>query len=106
MQAMIHPGTLAPYDVEADTILDLTNMAVRAAVGIDEALLTLPWRRIRDIDRAIPDSWIVAQQAVAAGFDGCLVPSVQSKGVNLVLWRWGSVGVKVELVDPAGDLRS
>lgn len=106
MQALIHPGTLAPYDVEADNILDLTDAAVRAASGVDETMLTLPWRRIRDVERAVPTSWMLAQQACAAGFDGCLVPSIQGKGVNLVLWRWGAEGAKVEVVDPAGDLNS
>ena len=106
MQALIHPGTLAPYDVDAAAILDLTDAAVRASVGIDEAVLTLPWRRIRDIERRVPASWALAQDALAAGFEGCLVPSTQAKGVNLVLWRWDRGGAKVTLIDPGGDLKS
>jgi len=106
MQALIHPGTLAPYDVDAVAILDLTDAAVRASVGIDEAVLTLPWRRIRDIERRVPASWALAQDALATGFEGCLVPSAQTKGVNLVLWRWDRGGAKVTLIDPVGDLKS
>lgn len=105
MQSLIHPGTLAPYDVVADKILDLSDATVRAAIGVDDSILTLPWRRIRDIERAVPASWEIAQAAVAAGFDGCLVPSILSKGANLVVWRWGSEGASVTLIDPGGDLR-
>ena len=104
MQALVHPGTLAPYDVASDRILDLTAPAVRNAAGIDDALLVLPWRRIRDIDHAVPDSWILAEAAIAAGFDGVRVPSTQVRGVNLVLWRWGGKGASVTLVDPQGSL--
>lgn len=106
MQALIHPGTLAPYDVEADNILDLTDPAVRAASGIEDSILTLPWRRIRDIERAVPASWSLAQKALAGGFNGCLVPSMQRKGVNLVLWCWNNDSAKITLIDPAGDLQS
>lgn len=106
MQALIHPGTLAPYEVEADAILDLTDPTIRASVEIDEGFLALPWRRIRDIERGVSASWSLAQDALAAGFNGCLVPSIQAKGVNLVLWRWDKGGAKVSLIDPAGDLKS
>jgi RES domain-containing protein len=105
MQALIHPGTLAPYDVDAEAILDLTDPAVRASVGMDDAVLTLPWRRIRDIECRAPASWALAQDALAAGFSGCLVPSIQVKGVNLVLWSWDKGGAKVTLIDPVGDLK-
>lgn len=105
MQSLIHPGTLAPYDINSEAILDLTNPDVRARSGVADTLLILPWRRIRDIDRAEPDSWNLAREAIAAGFDGCQVPSVQNGGSNLVLWRWGDSGAHVALVDPAGDLQ-
>ena len=106
MQALIHPGTLAPYEVEANAILDLTDSTVRASSRIDDSVLTLPWRRIRDIERTVPPSWALATAALGAGFDGCLVPSVQAKGVNLVMWRWNKEGAKVSLVDPTDELRA
>lgn len=104
MQSLIHPGTLAPYDVEAEAILDLSDADVRKQAGIEDRILTLPWRRIRDIDRAEPASWHLAHEAMAAGFSGCRVPSVQCGGVNLVLWCWGEAGARVKLIDPTGDL--
>ncbi|GGI91597.1 hypothetical protein GCM10007973_29840 [Polymorphobacter multimanifer] len=105
MQALIHPGTLAPYYVKADAILDLTDADVRKQAGIEQSMLTLPWRRIRDIDRAEPASWHMAREALLAGFAGCRVPSVQGRGINLVLWCWGEIGAQVTLIDPTGDLR-
>jgi len=105
MQSLIHPGTLAPYDVKADAIFDLTDPALRARMGVADGMLTLPWRRIRDIDHAEPDTWVMAREAFAAGFEGCCVPSVQGNGINLVLWRWGDSGAGITLVDPENTLR-
>lgn len=105
MQALVHPGTLTPYDVAFDAILDLADPAVRSAAGIDEAILTLDWRRVRDIDKAHPASWDLAQAAIGAGFDGMRVPSTQTRGLNLILWRWGGPGTDIALIDPTGSLR-
>lgn len=105
LQSLIRPGTLAPYDIGSEAILDLTDPDVRASIRVADTMLTLPWRRIRDIDRAEPDSWGLARAAVAAGYDGCQVPSVQNRGKNLVLWHWGESGAQVTLVDPKGDLQ-
>ncbi|KPF73740.1 hypothetical protein IP88_08780 [alpha proteobacterium AAP81b] len=104
MQALIHPGTLAPYEVAADAILDLTDASVRAEAGIADSLLTQSWRRIRDIERGEPDSWALAREGMTSGFDGCLVPSVQNRGRNLVLWHWGATGARVSVIDPADVL--
>ncbi len=105
MQSLIHPGTLTPYDVRSAAILDLTDSTVQDMAGVNAALLELPWRRIRDIDQQIPESWVLAREAAGAGFDGMRVRSVQEGGLNLVLWRWSGEGVHVEVVDPNGDLR-
>lgn len=105
MQALVHPGTLTPYDVASDTVLDLTDAAVRREMGVDDALLTLAWRHERDVLRREPQSWRFAAAAIGAGFDGMMAPSVAARGINLVLWHWGAAGARVEVVDPAGDLR-
>lgn len=105
MQALVHPGTLTPYDVASDAVLDLSHAAVRIALGVDDALLTLAWRHERDVLNRKPESWRLAAAAVEAGFDGMMVPSVAARGVNLVLWRWHSAGARVEVVDPGGELK-
>jgi RES domain-containing protein len=104
MQALVHPGTFAPYDVMSEHMLDLADPVVRTAAGIDDALLTLPWRRVRDIYRGVPESWTFADAAMDVGFDGMRVPSTQVLGNTLVLWRWGGAGAKVSIVDPSGLL--
>ena len=104
MQSLIHPGTLTPYDIASTAILDLTDPSVREHVGINEALLQLQWRLIRDVERRDPATWTFACDAIEAGFDGIRVSSVQERGANLVLWRWGTEGATVHLVDPQRDL--
>ena len=104
MQSLVHPGTLTPYDVALGSILDLADPAVQAASGIEAALLTLDWRRVRDIEKARPASWDFAQNAIAAGFDGMRVQSTQTHGLNLILWGWYGAGARVEVVDPTGSL--
>lgn len=104
MQSLIHPGTLTPYHVRATAILDLTDPIVRKHVGVDDALLQLPWRLIRDVERRDPETWSFAQEAFEAGLDGICVGSVQDRGANLVLWRWGMEGATVHVVDPQADL--
>jgi RES domain-containing protein len=104
MQAIIHPGTLAPYEVVAEALLDLTNASVRLNAGIDEEILKLPWRQLRDVDKCEPESWALARAAFAAGFDGLVVQSTQGPGANLVLWRWNGEGARVDVVDPTGLL--
>jgi hypothetical protein len=64
---LIHPGRLAPFDVENAAILDLTDVAIRTSLAVDDALLYLPWRHARGIARRIPDSGAFADAATAAG---------------------------------------
>ena len=104
MQALIHPGTLTPYDVTSAEILDLTDPILCKQVGVDKALLQLPWRLIRDVERREPETWAFAQQVLEAGFQGIRVGSVQGRGANLVLWRWGTEGAAVSVVDRQADL--
>lgn len=104
MQALIHPGTLTPYDVASGAILDLTDATVRKQVGVDEALLRSPWRLIRDVERREPETWAFGRQACEAGFEGLRAGSMQGNGANLVLWRWGVEGANVSVVDPQADL--
>jgi len=104
MQSLVRPGTLVAYQVRSAAILDVTDLDVRTRVGINETLLTLDWRHVRDIHRGTPPSWDFAGQAIAAGVDGMRVRSVQNSGHNLVLWRWGEQGAEVELIDPFVEL--
>jgi RES domain-containing protein len=54
MQGLVRPGLLTPYDVASDQILDLADPALRVAAVVDQDLLRLNWREIRDIGRGRP----------------------------------------------------
>ena len=104
-QDLPRPGTLTAFDVEAFAIVDLAEPVVQQALGITGDFLRQPWKKMRDIERARPSSWNFAKEARAAGWHGLRVPSVQSPGSNLVLWRWNQDNSpKIKCVDPLGDL--
>lgn len=87
-QHLPRPGTLTAYDVDAVSILDLTDRATLAALGVDPGLIRIAWKDARDIANFRSLTWDFAAAAGAHGCHGLRVPSVQSPGVNLVLWRW------------------
>lgn len=101
-QDIIRPGTLVAFDVEARAVADLTQA--------DGAVTTCLWRDIYGVRREVPPSWSLAQDLIAAGADGALVPSVQNPGGrNLVLWRWHAAaapgeGAALTLLDPEAAL--
>ncbi len=104
-QDLPRPGTLTAYDVKASGILDLAEVDVRDALGMDEAFLRQPWKRARDIERSRPRCWDFSAAAFAAGWQGVRVPSVQASGSNLVLWRWNQDGAPaVRHLDPLSEL--
>ena len=80
MQGLIHPGTLTPYDIRIDGILDLTDSSVAMSLDLDDRFLNLPWRSVRDLEGREPETWAFARDAVVAGFAGMLVTSAQGRG--------------------------
>jgi RES domain-containing protein len=104
-QDLPRPGTLTAFDVEAFGLIDLGDPAVQDALGIEVDFLRQPWKHMRDIARTRPPSWDFAKAAHAAGWNGLRVPSVQSSGSNLVLWRWNQEKTpQIRCIDPLGDL--
>jgi len=105
MQGFVHPGTLTPYTLDVERVLDLTDAATRSTVGVDVDSLALHWRTVRDVDKGMPASWTFSEAAVDAGFDGLRVRSAQATGWNIVLWRWNvDKHSRATVVDPDGDL--
>lgn len=100
LQALVQPGTLVPYDVEAAHIIDLTDAAVAQAAGLTPAVVTADWRRLLLIERRRPPTWDVVDRLLAAGAEGALVRSAVGPDPNLVLWRWGESGAEVKVLDP------
>lgn len=104
-QDLPRPGTLTAYDAVATSILNLTDAKTLRDLGVGTEVLRVAWKRVRDVEGGRPASWDLAAAALAAGHQGVLVPSVQARGVNLVLWSWNEDGAaKVVAVDPLGDL--
>jgi RES domain-containing protein len=104
-QDLPRPGTLTAYDVRADSMIDLTDRDVLAALAFDLDLLRAPWKLARDIERRRPACWDFVTAAVAHGCQGARAPPVQAEGSNLLWWRWNEdEGATVHYVDPLGDL--
>jgi RES domain-containing protein len=101
----IRPGILCAYDVDATGIVDLADGDVRTELGVAEADLFAPWKRIALIDKQQPVTWTVARRLFDAGAAGVRAPSVQAAGINLVLWRWNdALDRRVVALDPLSDL--
>jgi RES domain-containing protein len=104
-QDLPRPGTLTAYDVAGAGILDLTLPETRAALEVADKLLREPWKQARDIEHRRPECWDFADAAIAAGWNGLLVPSVQAVGINLVLWHYNEATTpRVRYLDPQRDL--
>lgn len=104
------PGTLMPYRMIASAIADLTNREGGAADDHVAEALVADWKTIAGIEGEVPPSWVLAQELIASGAEGAIVPSVQNRGGrNLVLWRWhdsrqGGEGAALTLLDPEAAL--
>lgn len=102
-----NPLTLCSYDVDCDTILDLTDAAELAAHGVSTAMLQAPWA-LNLSENTRPQSWRVYDALVSA-HAGIVVPSFAHNATpemkNLVLWRWSeALPLRVSVHDPQGDL--
>jgi RES domain-containing protein len=102
----IRPGTLWAYDIDVSGIVDLTNHRTRTKLGITEADLAAPWKRVALIEKKEPATWAIARRLLDSGMvAGIRAPSVQAAGVNLVLWRWNDAPERrVVALDPLSDL--
>ena len=100
------PGMMVPYRLDSRSIADLTDGSGEPADSQVEKAATCAWDKIAKQDREVPPSWTLAQELIAAGADGALVPSAQRRGgTNLVLWRWHDAdgdgdGAALTLLDP------
>lgn len=107
------PMTIVAYRITCERIADLTDSARLEAAGIDRAELACPWEDLAS--RGLrPPSWRIADELIAADFQGALVPSfapafgpvpANAPRTNLVLWHWaGTPPCSVHVVDDFGRL--
>lgn len=104
------PLTLCEYDIACADVADLTDADTRQALGIKEKDMACPWLVFQRSGKIAP-SQKLAQQLVAKGFNGALVPSyvpgIHEGATNLVLWNWSDTNpCKVSVYDPEGRLPS
>ena len=110
-QGLPKPGTLIPYHLDAGAIADLTDAAAGPCDERVAEALAANWKTMALLEGKVPPSWTLAQDLIAAGAEGALVPSVQNPGSrNLVLWRWhdkgrGGEGAALTVFDPDDALR-
>jgi RES domain-containing protein len=101
-QDLIRPGTLCPYDLKIDRIVDLTDGNVLRELGIDFSILFSSWEKAVSLDQ-IPPTWSLYTELHSKKIKGLKYPSVQRKGgKNIVLWNWNNLEVRV--FDPLSDL--
>jgi RES domain-containing protein len=102
----IRPGTFCAYDVDVAGVADLRRPEVLTAHGIDPDVRFAPWKNILLVEKRTPPGWDAADQLIAGGMAGILVPSTRLPGgTNLVLWRWNDRADRmVTALDPQRDL--
>ncbi len=91
---LIQPWLLCSYAVQAEGILDLTDSS---------NVFDTPWR-LQLLEKAIPPGWQLCQHLKhRKDIAGVLVPSFQSHGNNLVLFRYRQT--ELQIFDPEQRLR-
>lgn len=110
-QGLPKPGTLVPYHLDALKIADLTNTTAGPCDSRVAEALAVNWKAMAFLEGKPPQSWALADDLIAAGAEGALVPSVQNPGGrNLVLWQWHErgqegQGAALTVLDPDDALR-
>ena len=102
------PMTMCAYAVDCQDVVDPTDAAVMAELGMDGRDLGCPWEALADRG-AVPPSWALADRLMAAGHAGIVVPSFAPGATaldrNAVFWRWADVPPHmVRIIDDEGRL--
>ena len=109
-QGLPKPGMLVPYRIEAQAITDLTDGRGSPVDDRVAEALAADWKRIAALDGQVPPSWALAQEMIATGIEGALVPSAQNRsGTAVIMWRWREVnrpgeGAVLTVLDSANAL--
>ena len=103
---LMPPGTLVSYTVSAKAIIDFRRGYDSAAWPPLWEEFFCDWRELWFNQRVEPPSWVLADEALAAGAKGILFASrIAQGGVNLVLYNETlGAGDALTVYDPAGAL--
>ncbi|MEZ9700744.1 RES domain-containing protein [Vibrio sp. 10N.261.46.E12] len=85
------PLTICQYDVDCESVLDLTNESVLLDCGIKPSTLSCPWLDEHSKGQT-PESWKLSNDLIAAGVAAIIVPSFARSASpdmkNIVFWNW------------------
>jgi RES domain-containing protein len=104
----LEPLTVCLYEVDCESIIDLSTPEARAAAPVSLEDMACAWA-LDAAEGREPASWRLAKTFIARGHAGVLVPSF-ARGAradmrNLVLWKWGPhLPWRVAVHDPSGRL--
>ncbi|MBL8580681.1 MAG: RES domain-containing protein [Rhizobiaceae bacterium] len=100
-----HPALIAQLRLAGARLVDLTDDAVLAALGVDAGIHRCEWRDALDRGET-PATHDIARRLQAERYDGLIYPSFMSPGGTCVaLWRWNSVDApRLDVVDPESRL--
>jgi RES domain-containing protein len=103
---LMPPGTLVSYTVSAKAMVDFRRGYDSAAWSSLWEEFSCDWRDLWFNQHVEPPSWVLADEALAAGAKGILFGSrIAPGGVNLVLYNeMLGAGDALTVYDPAGAL--
>ncbi len=106
VSTLLSPGTLVSYRVSASPVVDCREGFESPRWSPRWQAFDCDWRQLWFSERLEPPSWVLADEAIAAGAKGILFHSRLSPGgLNLVLYpQVLAAGDSIAVFDPAGDL--
>lgn len=106
VSTLMPPGTLVSYRVSAAPVVDFRQGFEPATWSTLWQSFYCDWRNLWFDQRVEPPSWVLADEAIAAGAKGILFRShVASEGINLVLYMdLLEASDRLEVYDPTRAL--
>ncbi|RST87895.1 hypothetical protein EJC49_03150 [Aquibium carbonis] len=96
-----HPALIARLQLKGARLIDLTDRAVLADLGVGSDIHRCEWRQ--NLDSGLePPTYALRRVLVEAGADGVIFPSHMSPGGTCIaLWRWNAKGSpELSIIDP------
>lgn len=105
LSSLLPPGTLVAYTLSVATVVDFTGGYTAAWTPLWQEFHS-DWRKLWFDERIEPPSWVLGDEAIAAGAGGILFNSVLNPGGrNLVLFtEYLDADDRIEVFDPGNFL--
>lgn len=103
----IRPGTLCAYEVESDRIVDEPIFIREPRSDPTTPRFTPSGNSSSSSKSANRRAGRLPSKLIAEGAHGLRAPSIQTNGLDAILWRWNTDGgARVSALDPLRDLPS